>query len=559
MEEAIRYLIRDEMGGEGHRKIMGVNWTGKLSAAASWLGAACALLLLATAESFAASGGAASARLDHLVSARLDQMGIPASDPCSDEVFLRRVYLDMTGTLPTAKEARTFLISRNSDKRSALIEELFERPEFADYWSLKWCDLLRVKAEFPSKLWPNAVQAYHRWVHTAIGHNMPYDQFARELLTSSGSNFRVAPVNFYRAMPKREPEEIARIVALTFMGMRTDHWDQAQLQSMAAFFGSVGYKGTAEWKEEIVFFDPTKTYVDPVSSNAVPARLPDGSPVELRADRDPRIDFADWLIDSNVFAQSIVNRIWYWLLGRGIVHEPDDIRDDNPPQNPELLNFLARELVSSGYDLRHIYRIILNSRTYQRSSVHNEGNLADESGFSRYYVRRMDAEVLIDAICQITGTTETYSSDIPEPFTFIPENQRSIKLSDGSITSPFLDLYGRPPRDTGYESERNNTPSPAQKLHLLNSTHIQTKLVSNKKLLGMTYQKVEGKKKLQPVWKEPREAIEYMYLTILSRYPTKDEIATAIAYAAGSGENRYDTSVDLVWALLNSKEFIFKH
>jgi len=254
----------------------------------------------------------------------------------------------------------------------------------------------------------------------------------------------------------------------------------------------------------------------------------------------------------------VVNRIWYWLLGRGIVHEADDIRDGNPPQNAALLDFLANELVTSDYDLRHIYRIILNSRAYQLASIHNEGNLTDETNFSRYYVRRMDAEVLIDAICQITGTTESYSSEIPEPFSFIPEKQRSIKLSDGSITSPFLDLYGRPPRDTGYESERNNNPSNAQKLHLLNSSHIQLKIVNNKALFGMYSEKKPGKKKPKPAWHTPEKTLEGMYLTILSRYPTAQEKETALEYYSSS-ESRFAAGTDIVWALLNTKEFIYKH
>jgi len=521
-----------------------------------WLGLiGCLLLVL---QVFAVADPAPS-KIDQLVMAKLDEKGIPPSDRCTDEVFLRRVYLDLIGTLPTAEETRNFLKKKSPKKRSELIEELFERPEFADYWAMKWCDLLRVKAEFPSKLWPNAVQAYYRFVRTSLYTNMAYDEFARHMLTSSGSNFRVAPVNFYRAMPQREPKKIAGIVALTFMGMRTDQWDEAKLLGMAAFFGKIGYKGTAEWKEEIVYFNPAQTFTFPDSEQAVPLRLPDGTKVELGEYDDPRMAFTEWLVGSRVFADNMVNRIWYWLLGRGIIHEPDDIRSDNPAQNPQLLAFLSQELVKSGYDLRHIYRIILNSETYQRSSIHNSGNLSDEQNFSRYYIRRMDAEVLIDAICQITGTTESYSSDIPEPFTFIPENQRSIKLSDGSITSPFLDLYGRPSRDTGYASERNNTPSASQKLHLLNSTHIQTKILRNKKLLGQQWVKSKGKKKAQLQWGEPNQAIESMYLSILSRYPTQQEIGIAIDYARESGENRYNASVDLVWALLNSKEFMFKH
>ncbi len=518
-----------------------------------------AMVLLTAGNATFSAQNKASAKIDRLVFAQLDELGIPPSDPCTDEVFLRRVYLDMIGTLPTRQEARRFLGSNSSNKRAELIERLFERDEFSDYGSLKWCDLLRVKAEFPSKLWPNAVQAYHRWVRTALFNNMPYDEFARALLTSSGSNFRVAPVNFYRAMPKREPEEIARIVALTFMGMRTDRWERDEVLGMAVFFGQVGYKDTAEWKEEIVFHDPTTQFLHPETKKPVPARLPDGSVLELVEGQDPRQEFADWLVGSNVFAHNIVNRIWYWLLGRGIIHEPDDIRDDNPPQNRALLDFLAQELVDSGYDLRHIYRIILNSRTYQLSSVHNEANLSDETNFSRYYVRRLGAEVLIDAICQITGTTESYSSAIPEPFTFIPEKQRSIKLADGSITSPFLDLFGRPPRDTGYESERNNTPSSAQKLHLLNSSHIQQKLLRNKELLGMYYQKPQGqKKKPKPAWHKPEKTLENMYLTILSRFPTAREKEVAMEYA-DHAENRSAALVDIAWALLNTKEFIYKH
>ena len=510
-----------------------------------------------TARSAAAEPGKASARIDRLVFAKLDELGIPPSEPCTDEVFLRRVYLDMTGTLPTQRECRKFLAARGTDKRSRLIEDLFKRGEFADYWALKWCDLLRVKAEFPSNLWPNAVQAYHRWVRTALYNNMPYDEFARALLTSSGSNFRVAPVNFYRAVPRHEGSEIAQVVALTFMGMRTDGWERGQLLGMAAFFGNVGYKKTAEWKEEIVYFDPTKTFLHPDTGEPVQPMLPGGTPVSIPGGHDPREVFADWLVDSNVFSHSIVNRIWYWLLGRGIVHEPDDFRAGNPPQNAALLDYLAKELVNSGYDLRHIYRIILNSKTYQLSSIHNEGNLADEANFSHYPVRRLGAEVLIDAINQITRTTESYSSAIPEPFTWIPENQRSIALADGSITSPFLDLFGRPPRDSGYESERNNTPSSAQKLHLLNSTHIQKKIMNNQRLLGRKYN--AKKKKWGNAYETPEKTMEGMYLSILSRYPTEREKEVVLAYARDSGVNRRDVSIDVVWALLNTKEFIYRH
>lgn len=493
---------------------------------------------------------AGSANIDRLVEARLREAGITPAEICSDEVFIRRAYLDLIGTLPQPEEVRRFLKSDGTGKRGKLIESLFERTEFADYWSLKWCDLLRVKAEFPSNLWPNAVQAYHRWVWDAMRGNLPYDQFARALLTSSGSNFRVAPVNFYRALARREPPEMAEAASLLFMGIRPDTLSAEQRLGMAAFFGSVGYKQTAEWKEEIVFHDSSKVFLDPDTQKPVQPMLPNGTTVEIAPNQDPRKVFADWLINpqNQWFSKNIVNRIWYWMMGRGIIHEPDDIRPDNPPSNPELLDFLAKELVDSGYDLRHIYRIILNSKTYQRSSIQSDGNAGDNRCFSHYIVRRLDAEVLIDAICQITQTREEYSSAIPEPFTWIPAKQRSIALEDGSITSPFLETFGRPPRDTGYESERNNEPSSAQALHLLNSSHIQQKLINCPLVSSATKPKVDM-----------NELIDRMYLTVLSRPPMNVERTVAMDYIQANGSNPKNAVLDLLWALINTKEFMYRH
>ena len=383
-------------------------------------------------------------RIDELVFARLEQAGIQPANVCSDAVFVRRVYLDVIGTLPTAQEARTFLRDQDPDKRRVLIDRLLEREEFADYWAMKWSDLLRVKAEFPINLWPNAAQAYHRWIRTSIRENLPYDQFVREMLTANGSNFRVGQVNFYRAVQSKTPEGIAQAVALTFMGTRADKWPKERLDGMAAFFSQISFKSTTEWKEEIVAFDSDKA--------PAPGAAWGGSPVsgwnaaQLAAGQDPRQVFADWLIaaENPWFARNIVNRVWSWLLGRGIIHEPDDIRPDNPPSNPELLAYLEKELVEKKYDLKQIYRLILNSKTYQLSSVAKSDKPEAAALFAQYPLRRLEAEVLIDALNQITGTTEQYSSPIPEPFTFIPEGQRSIALPDGSITSPFLEQFGRP-------------------------------------------------------------------------------------------------------------------
>jgi hypothetical protein len=485
-------------------------------------------------------------RIDELVFARLKQLDIRPARHCSEAVFVRRAYLDIIGTLPTGHEAREFILDKNPAKRTALIDRLLERDEFADYWAMKWSDLLRVKAEFPINLWPNATQAYHRWILASIRENKSYDQFARELLTSSGSNFRVGPVNFYRAMQNREPEGIAQTVALTFMGERADKWPKEKLSAFAGFFSQIGYKYTSEWKEEIVFFDPGLA----TNGLARAAAFPNGKSVKLSADKDPREVFADWLIDAKNpwFARNIANRVWSWLLGRGIIHEPDDIRPDNPPSHPELLAYLEKEMVSSQYDPKHLYRLILNSQTYQLSAIPRTEKPEGAVEFAHYPLRRLEAEVLIDALNQITGTTEKYSSAIPEPFTFIPEDQRAIALPDGSISSSFLEMFGRASRDTGLESERNNRPTSGQRLHLLNSSHIQRKLEQSRMIQYQTGSK-----------KTPNEIAVGMYLGILSRFPTEEEGKAVNAYFKSGKVRERDAAVDLAWALVNSPEFLYRH
>ena len=513
-------------------------------------------LLLAVSPTLLVAGGTAEpaprpTALDALVRVNWAHLRLRAANVCSDAVFLRRVYLDVIGTLPTAEEARAFIQDANPRKRQLLIDAVLEREEFADYWATKWCDILRVKAEFPVNLWPNAAQAYHRWVRTAIKENKPYDRFAREMLTASGSNFRVAEANFYRAVQNREPRGLAQAVALTFMGARADKWPQDQLDAMAVFFAQVGYKSTSEWKEEIVFNDLARAATQLAERVAT---LPDGTTVTLAANGDPREAFADWLISpTNAwFARNAVNRTWFWLLGRGIVHEPDDFRADNAPSNAALLRYLERQLIAARYDLRHLYRLILNSRTYQLASITDiHGTNEDPAAhFAAYPLRRLEAEVLADALCQITGTTERYSSPIPEPFTFIPEGMRSIELPDASISSSFLELFGRPGRDTGLLLERNDRLTSAQRLHLLNSTHVQRKL--------------EQGPRLQPLFRargDAKNAVTELYLTILSRFPTDDELKVAERYLrdGSPAPQRREAMIDLAWALINSTEFLYRH
>jgi hypothetical protein len=462
-------------------------------------------------------------------------------------VFVRRLYPDVIGTLPTATEAQQFILDRNPDKRRMLIDRLLARDEYADYLTLKWGDLLRIKAEFPINLWPNAAQSYHRWVHDAIRDNKPCDQFARELITASGSNFEMPPVNFYRAMQSRTPAGIAQTVALTFLGERADHWPSNKLANLAVFFANVGYKTTAEWKEEIVFFNPASTNANALNGSPVKVAFPDGSTVKLSPDHDPRQVFADWLVKNPQFARNLANHAWTWLLGRGIVNEPDDFRADNPPSNPKLLAFLENELVSSGYNFKHLYRLILNSKTYQLASIPQSKRPEAAENFAYYPLRRLDAEVLIDALDQLTGAKEKYSSAIPEPYTFIPDNLRTIALPDGSITSSFLEMFGRPARDTGMESERNNRITAAQKLYLLNSSLMQKKIEASQMI---TFQTSANR--------PTTDIATGMYLGILSRFPTAAETKLVQDYFQ-SGGSRRQAAVDVAWALMNSTEFLYRH
>jgi hypothetical protein len=550
-------------------------------------------------SSYEATG---ESRLDKLVFTELARLNLhPVL--CSDAVFVRRVYLDTIGTLPTAKEAMDFIKDPDAkNKRRLLIDRLLDRTEFADYWAMRWGDVLRIKAEFPVNLWPNAAQAYHHWVCASIAENKPYDKFVHEMLTSSGSNFRIGPVNFYRAIQNRTPQGIASAVALAFMGARIDAWPDNKIAGFAAFFSQVGYKPTSEWKEEDVFWDPLG--IAAIAGNTAPGRaaivakeppakdknkekdtdkeknkdkpavalptktapqqavFPNGKKIKLPPDKDPREIFADWLINPKNpwFTRAIANRVWYWLMGRGIIHEPDDIRPDNPPNNPALLAYLEKELISYHYDLKRFYRLILNSETYQLSSVRQFKVPDAAAKFANYPLRRLDAEVLIDAIDKITGTTDLYTSPIPEPYTYIPDTKPAIALPDGSITSPFLALFGRSARATGMENERNNKPIPAQALYLLNSSQIQRKIDQGPKL-----------KALFESGRKQEDIIEELYLTILSRFPTPEEVNNAQTYSnaktapkpgaspAAPPAKRREDWADITWSLINSIEFLYRH
>lgn len=484
--------------------------------------------------------------LDSLVESSLKKANLTTSAVCPDEVFVRRLSLDITGKQPSSDEARIFIGKSDPEKRRKQIDSLMHTDSFVDYQVLKWGDLLRCKSEFPSNLWPNAVQAYSRWMKESIRDNVPYDQFVRDLLISSGSNFRSPEVNFYRAFQQRDPKNIAESFALIFLGMRpsTEFGDRKVPGDLGPFFSQLKYKKSDEWKEEFVYIDKD------LSPKFSTITMPDAEKVELKDKTDLRLSLVDWLTNKRnpYFAKVMVNRIWFWLMGRGIVNEPDDFRDSNPPSDPVLMSFLENEFKIHNYDIRYMFRLILNSKTYQRSSVVNQSSHVDEKLFSAYSIRRLTAEQLIDAICDITGVNEIYWSRVPEPFTFLPKDTRAVQLEDGTISTPVLEMFGRPSRDISYESDRNNKLTMKQVLFLLNSTQITDKINKSEKLRRLT-DRFESKEKL----------IGEIYLLVLNRFPLPSETSTILTWFSENKKDKYQNTSDLVWALVNTKEFLFNH
>ena len=325
-------------------------------------------------------------------------------------------------------------------------------------------------------------------------------------------------------------------------------WTPDDVLGMGAWFGRINYKSTLEWKEEIVYLDFKANLRDPRTRQVVAPRVPGSEPIKVGPEEDPRGRFADWLTapDNPWFAANIANRIWYWLLGTGIVNEPDDLRPTNPPTNPQLLAWLEKELVDHHYDLRHIYRLILNSRTYQLASEPNQWNAADTAHFSHYTARRLSAEQMFDAVSGFTETSEQFRSIIPEPYSNWPSDTRATQISDGNTECAFLDLFGRPPRDTPYEEERDNGLTLRQTLYFLNSEQLEGKLSNSPRLKRLLTQK------------DP-DLVDELYLAALSRFPTEDERKRVLEYLSSKKATRAQAVQDIAWAVLNAKEFLFNH
>lgn len=483
--------------------------------------------------------------IDRILAVHWDGLGLPRPTEASDAVFVRRATLDLTGRLPSSDKARDYVASQDSDKRRRLIESLVNSEGFVEYWSLHFCDMLRVKSEFPINLWPNAVYGYQRRVQRFLRENEPYDEFVQALLVSSGSNFRQPDVNYYRASANRQPEGLARAAALTFMGVRLERWPEEEQQRLAAFFADVAFKGTKEWKEEIVYLKERQ--------GELALTRPDGCQVCLAPGDDPRRAFYDYLREEGnpYFARALANRVWYWLMGRGIVHEADDLRSDNPPVMPDVLDALASALVHSGYDFRYLCRLVASSAAYCAASCPASDYPQLEQArrhFAVFSLRRLPAEVLDDAIRDLTGVSSSYVSVIPEPFTYIPPEARSIGLADGSISSSFLILFGRPARDDGTLAERNNHITGKQRLFLFNSADVYRKLGRIAQL-----EEFKGRPFLQN--------LPGLYWLFFSRPPTQEEyqaLRDEWSLQPG-GKGRWRFQQDIAWVLINSSEFLYQH
>jgi WD40 repeat protein len=491
--------------------------------------------------------------IDRLNYARHKKLGILISDKCPDNEFLRRVSLDATGKLPSVKTTRDFLTDKSPDKRQKFIDQLLNDPDWADYWATRLGDLLRPNTK---RVGVKPVYLLDRWVRRQLRANTPWDQFVRELLTVSGSSHQSGPVALFR--DKREPASAGAFVSRMFLGIRlecaqchhhpNEKWGQDDYYQLAAFFGSMKHKGQGisapiSGEPEYWWFQPGGNVKHPVTGEVMSPKPPDGPQLEIPKGSDPRTTLVDWMIrpENPFFAKAIVNRIWGEIFGIGIVDPVDDFRASNPPSNGPLLDWLARDFISHGYDLKHLMRRILHSRTYQTSSLPNKTNAADHRNFSRSIRRRLSAEVIADAVDQLIG--------LPEDYQGLPENSRAMHVWNTAMPSTFLDTFGRPDASAECPCERDPAPTIIQTLHLANSSRLIDR-IARKGSRATTL--IESDDKTEQI-------INDIYLAAYSRFPTNKELKTASEAFAQDGANRRTATEDIVWALINSAEFVLNH
>jgi hypothetical protein len=485
--------------------------------------------------------------VDTHINTKLEKMKILPSDECTDAEFVRRIYLDLTGLIPTAKQARAFVEdpTPSREKRLKLIDKLLGSGDFVDFWSNKWADLLQCNSK---TLGDEGVWVFREWIREAVAQNMPYDQFVRTLVTAEGSSLDNPPVNYMRTL--RDTGKITEDVSQTFLGVRFscnkchDHpferWTQSQYYEMGAFFARLAFKPGTRPGEEIVFDNFRGGEVtNPRTTSNVDPKVPYGQNPDWKSSRVREVALADWLVskDNPFFAKSYVNRVWSYFFGRGIIDPVDDIRASNPPVNPELLDALTEDFVRSGFDVQHLIRRIVTSRTYGLSVKSNQWNHDDRINFSHEVPRRLTAEQMMNAVAIATGTKTRLNG--------LPEGVRPEDLADGmNEGSDFLKLFGRPKRETACECERTSNVSLAHALNLINGHLISDSCTSQDNALAKL------------VAREPdnRKVVEELYYMTMSRPPTGAEVKLV---DLGSGAQRLAAAEDLAWALMNSPAFLF--
>ncbi len=507
--------------------------------------------------------------IDQQVYAKLKRLKVNPSEICDDVTFVRRAYLDLLGLLPTADEARRFVASSSPQKRVALIDELLERPEFADWWALKWADLLRIEEKTLDR---KGVENFHGWLRDAFANNKPLDVMVREIVSARGSTYEVPPANFYRAL--RDPFERSEAAAQLFLGARLqcakchnhpfDRWTQDDYYSWASVFARVDYKILENKRrdqndkhefdgEQIVFLNDVGVAKDPRTDSTRPPRLLGaGTPIKS----DPLKSLADWLTSpgNKRFTEMLANRIWQQVMGRGIVEPIDDFRATNPPSNPELLEALCDQLQSknsssNSYDLRQLLRLILNSQTYQASASPNETNRDDEANFSHAQVRRLSAEQLVDAMSHVLDTPLKFNGYPVGPRATQLPGVQVVRRRDGGITSAdqFLTTFGKPPRLQSCDCERSDDTTLSQAFQSISGTLVHQLLTESGNRLDVL---VRSKRPI-------RELVIDLYWISLSRPPTDDEIEQASRYIERAESPRAGLE-DVAWGLLNSYEFVLR-
>ncbi|MGQ0635232.1 MAG: DUF1549 domain-containing protein [Planctomycetaceae bacterium] len=489
--------------------------------------------------------------IDVAVFNKLKQLGIPPSPECGDATFIRRACIDIAGRLPAEQEVRAFLANTDPQKRDALVDALVESPGHADLFANKWNLVLRNKRKQPLDV--RGTFAFHNWIRDSLLENKPYDRFVREILTASGDITSHPPVAWYRGVS--QTTEQVEDAAQLFLGLRIqcarchhhpfEKWSQDDYYGLSAFFSRLGRKNGANAREPRVFHNEGPAVAtNPRSNKALkPAGL-GVAPVDVAPERDPRYLLADWMTgpENPFFAKALVNRYWKHFFDRGIVEPEDDLRETNPPTNPELLAALARQFIDSGFDLRDLVRTICKSRTYQFSSLPNDHNLRDKQNFSRYYPRRLRAEVLYDGWHQVTATNQSYNG--------LPTGTLALQLPDPTGGPYFLRVFGQPQAETACECERSQEANLAQSLHLLNSSELQGKLSSSAGRAALL---------AADVGHSDEEKVQELYRWVYARPASSDETRIAQEHLVRHADNKKPAWEDLIWALVNTKEFLFNH